>query len=73
MLQAYWIDTYLGPPDLIVYNTGTNFIAQDFKQNIQILYIRTKAILTEATQSIGIVERYHALLHYAYKVISDEL
>jgi Reverse transcriptase (RNA-dependent DNA polymerase) len=73
MLRACWIDTYLGPPDLIVHDAGTNFTAQEFKQNAHILHIRTKAVPTEAAQSMGIVERYHAPLRRAYEVISDEL
>jgi hypothetical protein len=35
--------------------------------------ITTKAVLTEAYWSIGILEREHPVLHRAYKVISDEL
>jgi hypothetical protein len=57
MLRACWIDTYLGPPDLIINDAGTNFTAQEFKQNAHILHIRTKAAPTEAAQSMGIVER----------------
>ena len=73
MLWFCWINTYLGPLDLIVYDTGTNFTATEFQQNAQILSIRTKAVPTKAAQSIGIVERYHAPLRRAYKVISEEL
>jgi hypothetical protein len=25
-----WIDSYLGPPNIIVHNTGTNFTSQEF-------------------------------------------
>ena len=31
-LRAYQINVYLGPPDLMVYNTGRNFISIEFKQ-----------------------------------------
>jgi hypothetical protein len=73
VLRTCWIDTYLGPPDLIVHDAGTNFTAQEFKQNAHVLHIRTKVVPTEAAQSMGIVERYHHPLRRAYNVISDEL
>ena len=31
-LRACWIDTYLGPPDLISADAGKQFIAREFKQ-----------------------------------------
>ena len=73
MLRLCWIDTYLGPPDLIVHDAGTNFTASEFKQNAHAMHIRTKGVPTEAAQSMGIVERYHAPLRRAYEVISEEL
>ena len=63
----------MGLLDLIVYNPGTNFIAKEFKQNVHTLYIRTKAVLTEAAQSIGIIEHYHTPIHRIYEVIAGEL
>jgi hypothetical protein len=30
-LRACWIDTYLGPPDMIMYDAGKNFISKKFK------------------------------------------
>jgi hypothetical protein len=72
-LRLCWIDTYLGPPDLIVHDAGTNFTASEFQQNSRSLYIRTKAVPTEAAQSMGIVERYHAPLRRAYEIVTEEL
>ena len=72
-LRACWIDMYLGLLDLIVYDTGTNFTAKEFKQNVYTLYIRTKAVLTEAAQSMGIVERYYTPIRRVYEVIAGEL
>ena len=73
MLRLCWIDTYLGPPDLIVHDAGTNSTASEFKQNAHAMHIRTKGVPTEAAKSMGIVERYHAPLRRAYEVISEEL
>ena len=72
-LRLCWIDTYLRPPDLIVHDAGTNFTGSEFQQNAQAMHIRTKGVPTEASQSMGIVERYHAPLRRAYEVIADEL
>ena len=30
VLQLCWLNIYIGPPDIIVYNTGMNFTAKEF-------------------------------------------
>jgi len=30
-LYTYWLNTYLSPPDLVIYNTGTNFNSYKFR------------------------------------------
>src|SRR5450432_3776685 len=72
-LRSCWIDTYLGPPDLIVHDAGKNFISKEFKQYASILGINTKAVPVEAHNSIGMVERYHGPLQRAYQIITIEL
>ena len=72
-LQECWIDTYLGPPDLIVHDAGKNFISKEFKQNARAMGTTCKSVPVEAHNSIGIVERYHGPLRRAYKIISEEL
>ena len=72
-LRNCWIDVYVGPPDLIVHDAGTNFTAAEFQQNANSMTIQKKCVPVEAAQSIGIVERYHAPLRRAFKIISDEL
>ena len=34
VLKRYWFNTYLGPLDIILVNTGTNFIAIKFKAKV---------------------------------------
>lgn len=72
-LQECWINTYLGPPDLITHDAGKNFVSREFKQYAGSIGIQTKVVPVEAHNSIGIVERYHGPLRRAYSIISEEL
>jgi hypothetical protein len=72
-LRACWIDTYLGPPDMVVHDAGKNFASIDFKQLANSMAIEIKEVLIEAHNSVGLVERYHAPLRRAYEIIQDEL
>ena len=69
----YWINTYIRPPDIIIYNTKKNFISKDFKYLAIIMGITTKIVLVEAHWSIRKVERYHIVLRRAYQIVSKEL
>jgi hypothetical protein len=62
----YWIDTYLGPLDLVTHNAGKNFVSKEFKEYANTMGIRTKAVLVEAHNSIGMVEQYHSPLQRVY-------
>ena len=72
-LRLMWIDIYLGPPDHIVHDAGTNFVSKEFKQYANSLAITTKAVPVEAHWSIGVVERYHPVLKRAYAVIVADI
>lgn len=71
-LRMCWIDVYLGPPDIIAHDAGKNFMAAAFQSNADMLIITTKSIPIEAAHSMSIVERYHAPIRRAYKIICDE-
>ena len=73
MIQRCWINTYLGPPDWIVHDAGTNFKSREFKHNAALDGIMIKDVPIEAHNSIGIVERYHGLIRRAYEIIVKEL
>ena len=72
-LRLYWIDTYLGPPDRVVTDIGTNFTSKEFTQSTNSMGIKLKAVPVEAHHSIGIVERYHSPLRRAFNIIVKEL
>ena len=68
-----WISTYLGPPDIIISDAGTNFTGVDFKQAANSMNIEVKEVPVEAHHSIGKVEVYHAPLRRSYEIIRAEL
>jgi hypothetical protein len=56
-----------------VYNTGKNFTATEFKQLTSSISIKVKEVLVKAYNSVGLIERYHALLCCVYKILKAEL
>jgi len=61
-----WINTYLGPLDLITHDARKNFVSKEFKQYATIMGISIKGVPVKAYNSIGMVERYYSLLCQAY-------
>jgi hypothetical protein len=72
-LRTCWIDTYLGPPDLITYDARKNFVSNEFKQYASVMGVSTKGVPVEAHNSIGMVERYHGPIRRAYQIIISEI
>jgi hypothetical protein len=72
-LRLCWIDVYLGPPDQIVHDAGTNFASTEFRQHARSMAVDVKEVPVEAHNSVGKVERYHAPLRRAFEIISAEL
>jgi hypothetical protein len=66
VLRQYWIDSYLGPPEHIITDAGTNFTSKEFKQHASTMGITTKSVPVEVHWSIGLVERYHTVVRRAY-------
>ncbi|RFU26353.1 hypothetical protein B7463_g9983, partial [Scytalidium lignicola] len=62
-----------GPPDQIVTDVGKNFVSKEFQQSVMAMGTTLKAVLVEAHNSIGHVERYHALVRRAYQIIAVEI
>jgi hypothetical protein len=56
-----------------VHNAGKNFTVIEFKQLISSILIKVKKVLVKAYNSVGLVERYYALLRRVYKIIKEEL
>ena len=69
----YWINIYLGPPDIIIYDIGKNFISKEFKQYTTILGTATRSVPVKAHNLVGMVERYHGPLYRIYYIIIAEL
>ncbi|KJZ72275.1 hypothetical protein HIM_01308 [Hirsutella minnesotensis 3608] len=72
-LKLCWIDTYLGPPDVITHDAGTNFASSEFQAEAKLLGITCHQVPVEAHWSIGKVERYHAPIRRAYEILKAEL
>jgi hypothetical protein len=72
-IRSCWINIYIGPPEIIVYDAGKNFASTEFRQYAQSMTITTKEVPIEAHHSIGKVKRYHVLLKRAYKIIRQEM
>jgi hypothetical protein len=62
----YWINTYLGPLDVVVYNIGKNFVSKEFKEYTVIIGIITKGVPIETYNLIKIVKCYYSLLQRVY-------
>lgn len=73
VLRMCWLDTYLGPPDIITTDAGSNFAAQEFKDDAKIMGITCRQVPVEAHWAIGKVERAHALLRRAYDILAAEI
>jgi hypothetical protein len=72
VLRQIWIDTYLGPPDVIKADAGRNFTSKEFKQHATSMQVTIDIVTVEAHWSIGQVERYHQPLRRAYEIIKSE-
>jgi hypothetical protein len=73
ILRNCWVDTYLGPPDYITHDAGTNFVSKEFRQYAASMGITARSVLVEAHWSIGMIERAHPVLRRAYEIITEEL
>jgi len=71
-LKMCWIDTYLGPPDVITHDAGTNFDSSEFRAEAKLLGITCHQVPVEAHWSIGKVEEYHGPLRRAFDIVTAE-
>ena len=72
-LQSYQINIYLGPPNYIVHNIGTNFVLKEFRANTRILAIKVYKVLIKVYNSVGKVKRYYISLQQVYKILKQEI
>lgn len=71
-LRLFWIDAYLGPPAMIFYDAGKNFMTESFATNADLLHIRTKSVPLKSSNFMTIVERYLQPIRRAFSVIRKE-
>jgi hypothetical protein len=64
--KTCWSDTYLGPPDFLRIDQGTNFVAHAFQQQAFDDGISVIEAPVESANTMSHVERYHAPLRAAY-------
>ena len=68
-----WLAAYLGPPDILTTDAGSNFTAKEFVDEAKKMGIHCQAVPTEAHNSIGKVERYHQPLRHAWNCLYQDL
>ncbi|KAK6224925.1 hypothetical protein QIS74_03252 [Colletotrichum tabaci] len=68
-----WISTYVGPPDHIVHDPGTNFASAEFRNHAEIMGISCDEMPVEAHWAVGKVERAHAPLRRTYDILHHEI
>jgi hypothetical protein len=56
-----------------VHDAGKNFTVTEFKQLVSSMLIEVKKVLVKAYNSVGLVERYYALLRRVYEILKAEL
>ena len=72
-LLRCWIRTYLGPPDHLRVDQGSNFVAKQFLDSAEAEGITVLEAPIESPNTMSHVERYHAPLRVAYEKIRDSL
>lgn len=58
-LKYCYIDVYIGPPDIITHDAGTNFIARGFQANDDLLHMNCNQVPVEAANRMSLVKCYH--------------
>lgn len=68
-IMKLWILTYMGPPDHLSIDQGSNYISKEFEDNATAAGITILKAPIENPGTIGLVERYHAPLRRAFDTI----
>jgi hypothetical protein len=72
ILRIYSINTYLGPPDNIIYDIEKNFVSVEFRQHAKSIVIQVQEMPVKAYNSIGKIKQYYIFLQQVYEIIYDE-
>lgn len=68
-----WTLTYLGPPDYLGIDQGSNYVSEEFRSNAEAQGIIIDEAPIETPGAIGTVERYHAPLRAAHEKVSASI
>ena len=68
-----WIRVYLGPPDHLRVDQGSNFVSKHFRDSADAEGITLLEAPIECPSTMSHVERYHAPLRSAYNKLRDTL
>lgn len=72
-IQHLWNLVYLGPPDTIKVDQGSNYISRELRGELNANGIALEEAPIETPGAIGTVERYHAPLRLAFEKIRRDL
>lgn len=67
------INTFLGPSNIILFDTVKQFIAKEFKQYVINMGIIIKNIPIEAHHFIRLIKCYHGSFHQIYRIITAKI
>lgn len=68
-IQNIWVLVYMGPPDYLVVDQGSNYISSELKLNAEAEGVRIDEAPIEIPGAVGTVERYNAPLRSGYERI----
>lgn len=68
-----WTHVYLGPPDYLKIDQGSNFTSKEFKGLAEATGIQILECPIESPATMSHVERYHAPLRAAYEKLEHDL
>lgn len=71
-LRLAWIDTYLGPPNVIGTDASNALTLDAFRIDANLFHVDTKDVPVEAANTMNVVERYHEPLRRAYRIVRSE-
>ena len=72
-LKRCWIHSYLGPPDFLRIDQGSQFTSREFKGELDTWGIKSIDAPIESPSTMSHVERYHGPLRVTYKKLESDL
>jgi hypothetical protein len=73
LLTRCWSHVYMGPPDYLRVDQGTNFVSNEFRSLAETSSIRILEAPVECPSTMSHVERYHGPLRITFEKLSQSL